>query len=90
MHIETFKYTKANGETSTRRVLVTTEPTTLLGGYDMSELSATEQEHFARAVKEAHDAYFAESKSLCNKFDMNYRYRNFKPANISGSTKTSI
>lgn len=90
MYVKTFKYKKADGKISERSLLVLQVPGTLIGGYDMSELEATEQAKFAEAVKAAEQEYHEKLNALCQQFDMNYRYRQFKPGNITESTDTSI
>ncbi len=83
MHIKSFKYTKADRTVSDRTILVLKDPGKFVEGYDIGELDVAEQALFANAVNALHDEYIAKLNALCADYDMNYRYRQFKPEGMS-------
>jgi hypothetical protein len=52
MKLMQFMYTKSNGDTSERALVVTQEPTQLVSGIDVSELPEVEFEQFTREMSE--------------------------------------
>jgi hypothetical protein len=78
-----FMYTKANGDTSERAVLVTQEPTHLIGGIDVSELPETEFEAFTREMRELKNRQHEELLLLTAKHDLKHNYRQFTPSKMT-------
>lgn len=83
MHIKSFKYTKADRTVSNRTVLVLKDPGKFVEGYDIGELEPHEQAMFANEINTLHDEYIAKLNAICADYDMNYRYRQFKPESMS-------
>lgn len=74
-----FKYTKKDGETSDRVLVVMSEPNNHYAGIDISELDEVDQGRYLDRIKRAHDTYLAEIDVINESFDTNYRYRRFDP-----------
>lgn len=83
MQIKTFNYTKASGETSHRDVLVTQEPTNMLHGIDITELSQEDQAAYTVYMSKIHDEYMAKIAQLNKEYDMLNRYRKFDPLKMT-------
>lgn len=83
MKLSTFKYTKADGSSSERVVVVMSEPSKFVSGIDVSELDDEMQVEFYNQVKELHEKYIQDLNGLEALFDVNYRYRQFKPENMA-------
>jgi hypothetical protein len=83
MKITTFKYTKADGSTSKRTILVSAEPTKLVSGTDISGLSTEDQVLYSMEVQRIKDVYLEALKLVNDKYDLNHNYRQFKPEGMS-------
>lgn len=79
MNTINFTYTKKDGSTSDRVVLVSRIPYEFYAGTDLSELTAEEQGIYLAKRKELEAKYLAEISALNNEMDLNYRYRQFDP-----------
>lgn len=86
----TFKYTKADGKVSERVLLVSAEPTKLYAGTDISSLSDEDQVAYINDVAEAKDLYLQMIKSLNDKYDLNFNFRQFKPESMSDIVEEDI
>lgn len=79
-----FKYTKDNGDVSERTVVITVEPTKNLSGIDISEMEDHSQiVALLNELEAANKEHLEKLKELYKKYDVQYRYRQFKPENIS-------
>lgn len=90
MRTLTFKYTKADGKVSKRVLLVSAEPTKLYAGTDISSLSDEDQVAYINDVAEAKELYLQMIKSLNDKYDLNFNFRQFKPENMSDIVEDDI
>ena len=84
MNIITFDYTKTDGKTSKRVVLLSAEPTHLYAGTDISSLEQADQAMYIEAVQKAKDAYLEALKAINDEFDMNFNFRQFTPSKMHG------
>lgn len=78
-----FKYTKADGKTSDRVIVVSNEPNKFYSGTDISELDTEDQGAYIAAVAVAKDLYLEMLKNINDTFDCNHKYRQFKPENMA-------
>jgi len=90
MNILTFKYTKADGKESNRTIVVSTEPTKLYSGIDISSLEPYDMALYAEQVNAAKNIYLDTIAQLNVDFDMNFNYRQFKPECMSNIIKEEI
>ena len=90
MRTLTFKYTKADGKVSERVLLVSAEPTKLYAGTDISSLSDEDQVAYINDVAEAKELYLQMIKSLNDKYDLNFNFRQFKPESMSDIVEEDI
>lgn len=74
-----FKYTKKDGSSSDRVLVVMSEPNSFYAGIDISELDEAEQGMYLDRINRAHEAYLAEIGEINASFDTKYRYRRFDP-----------
>lgn len=89
MQVCTFDYKNAKGISSTRVLVPVVKPSTMYAGIDISELDPEAQALFVTEFEQAHQDYLNHIQSLQNKFDLNYRYRQFKIENMTNlSTET--
>ena len=79
----TFTYTKDDGSTSKRVLVVSNEPTKNVSGTDISELSVVDQGNYIQAVKDLKEAYLESLKQINDIFDIANNYRQFKPTGMS-------
>jgi hypothetical protein len=90
MKIISFDYTKADGKTSKRTLVVSAEPTTLYAGTDISSLDAEDQVCYANEVQLAKDVYLEMLKNINNTYDLNFNYRQFKPDGMKNIVEEEI
>lgn len=90
MNILTFDYTKSDGKTSKRVLLVSQEPTHLYAGTDISSLEPADQAMYCEAVQKAKDAYLEALKVINDDFDMNFNYRQFTPSKMHNIVQEEI
>lgn len=90
MKLMEFKYTKTNGDTSFRSVVVTQEPTHLLGGIDVTELGEDSFEAFTREMRELKNRQHEETMQLIAKHDLKHNYRQFTPSKMLDVTTELI
>jgi hypothetical protein len=83
MKLMQFMYTKTNGDISERAIIVTQEPTNLVGGIDVSELPETEFEVFTREMRELKNRQHEEMLELIAKHDLKHNYRQFTPGKMT-------
>jgi predicted aminopeptidase len=85
MQIKSFTYTKSNGSTSERTVLVISKPSQLLAALDISELDDEQQAMAAVEFGRLRDEYLAKLEVFKRQFDLTQSYRNFTAANITNA-----
>ena len=85
MQIKSFTYTKPDGSTSERTVLVISKPRQLLTALDISELDDERQALAAIEFGRLNDEYLAKLESFKKQFDLTQSYRNFTAANITNA-----
>lgn len=78
-----FSYTKADGKTSNRVIVVSNEPNKFYSGTDITELDAEDQGAYIAAVATAKELYLDMLKNINNTFDLNHNYRQFKPEGMA-------
>jgi len=82
----TFNYTKKDGSTSERTLLVSVEPkpaTDKYAGIDLSELSPEDGSEFAARSNLLLDKYLEGMKELQAEFDLKHNYRQFLESGMS-------
>lgn len=79
----TFKYTKADGSTSYRTLLVMVSPNTMYEGLDISELESADQAEFESLMSSAYNIYINEINTLKEEFDIKHSYRRFDPKKMT-------
>lgn len=72
-----FKYTKANGDTSNRILVVAKFPNKFYEGTDISELEPVDQVLYAKAVRSLNTEYLESRMILDTEFDVVNNYRRF-------------
>lgn len=83
MEVLTFKYTDAKNKVTVRTLVTLASPHTMYAGIDISELEPTDRVLYAEAAKKLKEKYTQEMAQLTADFDLNYRYRHFKPENMA-------
>ena len=83
MKLMQFMYTKSNGDTSERALVVTQEPSQLVSGIDVSELPEVEFEQFTREMRELKNRQHEEMMLLVAKHDLKHNYRQFTPSKMT-------
>ena len=83
MKFATFNYTKANGSSSTGDILLEGSPSDNYSGTDLSELDPSDAVAYAQARNQLQKEYFAKIAELNNAFDLNYKFRQFKPTGMT-------
>lgn len=90
MKILTFKYTKSDGTESSRVLALSTSPTKLYGGTDITFLETTEQVMYAQDMQAAKDAYLEAVKTINYNYDLNFNYRQFSPEKMKDLIEEDI
>lgn len=90
MNILNFKYTKSDGKTTDRVLLIHGAPSKLYAGTDISSLDMEAQVSYSQAVQAAKDIYLATVKALNDQYDLNYNYRQFDPTKMSEVVEEEI
>lgn len=85
-----FTYTKESGEVSQREVVVTQQPSTLLYGLDVSELTQQELGDFAAGWNALQDRQAHERATLLRRFELDTRRRSFNPVRMSNIVKSWV
>jgi hypothetical protein len=79
----TFTYTKADGKSSARTLVVSNEPTKFVSGTDISELEAVDKAMYVEEVKKAKEIYLEMLKQINGEFDVKHNYRQFDPSRMT-------
>lgn len=74
-----FRYTKPDGDVSTRVFIPLVSPSANYFGIDISELSADEQLAMETQFKMIEDQKQAQLSELMQKFDIRHNFRSFSP-----------
>lgn len=82
MKLVEFQYTKQNGDTSNRAVLVTHEPQQNLGGIDITNLSTDDFALFIDEYRQVKNRQHEELLQLMQKHDLKHNFRQFIPAKM--------
>lgn len=92
MKIKTVQYTKANGDTSTRQIVVVSEPRDYYLVYDVSKLSAKQMEVLELALNQTEEFRDSAMKDfeLLTGLTQNSLWRSFKPEGIEWNTENEI
>lgn len=88
--IYSFTYVDAKGKSTQRTLLAHVVPSTMYAGTDISELSEETMGLYSAEVDAAKDRFHRELEAINAKFDVNHRYRQFKPENMSNIQKENI
>jgi hypothetical protein len=81
-----FDYTKADGTTKPRELLVLSEPSQVYFGIDVSELNSDEFSILVESMRKLKNEYDAKTAELMNDFEVRTMLRNFKPENMANTT----
>lgn len=73
----TFDYTKKDGSTSERVLMVVGAPTDKYSGVDLSELDPTKAAQFVVEYETLHSNFMLEAQKLQAKYDLKHSYRQF-------------
>ena len=90
MLVHTFDYCDAKGRKTTRTVAIHTLPTTLYGGTDISELEPADMAQYVIELDKLKTAYASAVAKLNEDFDLNHRFRQFKPEQMTNVTTEDI
>jgi len=82
MKIVTFNYSKANGETSSRVVAVTGEPSKFVSGNDITEMDPKLVQTYFDKVNQAKLKYLQEITAINDEFNVT-KFRQFLPENMT-------
>ena len=86
----TFDYTKADGKTSKRVLVVTKDPSIFVHGQDITELSMEDQALYIQALNTAHEEYVQRIEAINEEFDMRFKYRQFDPSRMENIIQENI
>ncbi len=83
MKIMEFTYTKPNGDSKKRAIMLLQEPQKFFEGIDISDLSEDEFADFVNEYSQAYDKWREMSQTIVTKHDLKHNYRRFSPEGIS-------
>lgn len=83
MKIMEFTYTKSNGDSKKRAVMLLQEPQKFFEGIDVSDLSQDEFADFVNEYSKAYDQWREVSHAIMAKHDLKHNYRRFLPEGVS-------
>ena len=81
--IYSFKYTDAKGKVTDRVLMAHVVPATLYSGTDITELDEEMRGLFIAEMDEAKDRYVERVRVITAKYDLNYKYRQFRPEKMA-------
>jgi hypothetical protein len=91
MKLIEFDYVDLKGKPSHRVLLVQQEPHALFAGLDLSELTSEfDMGEYAAKAAILKEQYLAQLAELNRVFDMQHRYRSFKPEQMTNITTETI
>ena len=80
----TFNYTKKDGSTSERTLLVMVSPGgDKYAGIDLSSIDPDSAAQFTNEAEEAHEGYLAMMKEIQDRYDLKHNYRQFLVSGMS-------
>jgi len=82
-----FDYTKADGTTKSRELLVLSEPSQVYFGIDVSELNDDEFSILVDSMRKLKNEHDAKTAELMNDFEVRTMLRNFLPKNMTNITE---
>lgn len=83
MKVKFFEYTKANGDVSSREVVVVQEPNNFVEGYDITEIQPADFGQFSVEYAQMLNRQKAEMLELLNKYSLSHSYRRFTPSKMT-------
>jgi len=83
MELKRFNYTKGNGETTYRELVVISKPNPNFYGVDVTEMAPGNFTEFAERYNALQTQYQVEMDKLLNDFDLKYNRKAFKPEGIT-------
>lgn len=83
MKLVEFNYTKTDGKTSARALVVLQEPSKHLSGIDVSDLDTDSFELFTREIRALKEQQHNQMLDLMAKHDLKHNYRQFLPERMS-------
>ena len=90
MQVKYFSYTKKDGSTSKRVVMVTKQPSNMLLGVDLTELESADVAMYAKTYSQLLDEFMASVAELNTEFDTHNRVRQFDPLKMTEIEDTWI
>lgn len=81
--IYSFKYTDVKGKKTDRVIMAHVIPSTTYAGTDITEISEEDRGLFIAEMDEAKDRYAREMQEIINKYDLKFKYRQFKPEQMT-------
>lgn len=90
MKLVEFQYTKQNGDTSNRAVIVTHEPQQNLGGIDITSLADDDFAAFIDEYRQVKNRQHEELLQLMQKHDLKHNFRQFIPAKMQITETTWV
>lgn len=90
MKLAEFTYTDTKGKTKARKVLILSEPSDKLKGFEVSELEASDVVEFGKAYAAAQAAFYASIEALKAQYDVKHNFRQFFPDKIEGMTTQEV
>ena len=85
-----FNYTKADGTSSNRVLVVQVSPNTMYEGIDISSLEPFEMATFEQDMDKAYTNYLNELTRLKDEYDLNHNYRRFDPKKMTDVVNHSV
>lgn len=90
MQIKSFNYTKANGTTSKRVVMVTRSPSNMFMGVDLSELDEQAAREYAETYSVLMDSFMEQVAELDKAYDTQNRIRQFDPLKMTDCSEVWV
>lgn len=90
MKFKEFTYTKEDKSVTQRAVIITSEPSKFISGYDVSGLSDTELAEFVLAYRELKEHQLEAELNLLANFDLKHSYRKFAPERMTNVCEEHI
>lgn len=88
--IYTFKYTDVKGKVTDRVMLPHIVPSTNYSGTDITELDEETRGLFIAEMEAAKERYVERVRDITAKYDLNYKYRQFRPEKMADVTTETI
>lgn len=85
-----FEYTNKQQQSSKRVLVAHVTPNTMYAGTDISELDPETQVLYISELNKVQSVYLQEIEKLNTRYDLKYRYRQFKPELMTNVVKEQI